>query len=99
MCYQRILFCVSAVAFVFGSCSSNDARAKINKPLSHVKSFPYLYAEVGNPSASYPVLDHLAISDRSDFDESNYQDDFDDRPDFLFSDTGTYRIVEFYVHW
>lgn len=99
VCVQRIIFIVAVVASAFISYESGFVNAVINKPISPVKSFPYIYAEVGNPSASFPVLEHLALSNRPGFDEANHRDDIDDRPDFLFSDTGTYRIVEFYVHW
>lgn len=93
---RRIISAVG-LAIVFGI--FHNARSEINRPIGQVKSFPYLYAEVGNLSASYPVVDHLAISDRLDFDERYDLNGNEDCPDFLFSDTGTYRIVEFYVHW
>jgi hypothetical protein len=99
MCRKILLVCFALLAVSVVVDNSDGATAEINKPHSSVKSFPYLYAEIGNPSASYPVQDHLAISDRWDFDPNNQGDYFDDRPDFLFTDTGTYRIVEFYVHW
>jgi hypothetical protein len=90
---------VAAVALALVLCNPGTARSEIHKPLSQVKSFPYLYAEFGNPSASFPVVEYLAISDRPDFDEGSDLNGVEDRPEFLFSDTGTYRIVEFYVHW
>jgi hypothetical protein len=96
---QLIRSSVVAVALSLVFCTSYLARSEINKPISQSKSFPYIYAEVGNPGASYPVVEHLALSDRPDFDESVDLNGIEDRPEFLFSDTGTYRIVEFYVHW
>lgn len=63
-----------------------------------VRSFPYLYGVEGNPNASHPVMEHLAPSHRPGYDPDVDVDE-DDRPDFLFTATGTYRIVEFYVHW
>lgn len=74
-----------------------------------VKSFPYLYGVEGNPNASFPVMEHLAPAHRryrpdqqhlqQQQQHEQHDENEEDRPDFLFRDTGTYRIVEFYVHW
>ena len=77
--------------------------AASHQPRSVVQSFPYLYGVAGNPRASHPVIEHFAPADRPDYDPPQQQQDGalppDDRPDFLFAATGTYRLVEFYVHW
>jgi hypothetical protein len=52
-----------------------------------------LYAQIHNHNASFPVIDYIAKTNNHDVNAEL------DRPDFLFTDTGRYRIVEFYVHW
>jgi hypothetical protein len=81
---------------------SNPSSSKQQQ--QQIKSFPYIYAKIDNYNASYPVMEYVAMNDRqihntADIDDTNVGSDMDDRPNFLYTDTGTYRIVEFYVHW
>lgn len=60
---------------------------------SSSQSFPYLYATLDDPNASYPVIDHLSPKHRG------LDNDTEDRPAFLYSPDNGYRIVEYYIHW
>jgi thiol-disulfide isomerase/thioredoxin len=60
---------------------------------SSSKSFPYLYATLDDPNASYPVIDHLSPPHRG------LDKDTEDRPAFLYDPDNGYRIVEYYIHW
>jgi hypothetical protein len=67
------------------------------------QSFPYLYAQINDFNASYPVREHIHPShfNINDNQDSNALQVLN-RPDFLFTKstaTNTYRVVEFYVHW
>lgn len=94
---RRLLLIIVVAAFLAIHLRFPTVSAEIHQSLTAIKSFPYLYGVEGNPNASHPVTDHLALSDRPNAPQ---QDEvLEDRPDFLFADTGTYRLVEFYVHW
>lgn len=57
------------------------------------RPFPYLYATLDNPNASYPVIEYLSPEHRG------LDKDSENRPSFLYSPDNGYRIVEYYIHW
>jgi Erv1 / Alr family/Thioredoxin len=102
----RMVLLLAAAHHTTSSSSSSQADGN-PKPLTNntaARSFPYLYGVPGNPNASFPVQEHFAPIHRVPNSNPNTTIAVDeqqqpDRPDFLFTDTGTYRLVEFYVHW
>lgn len=74
-------------AFAFGVRTGVLAAKAVTKQ----DSFPYLYATRSNHSASFPVIEYIAPSEKGKLN--------DDEPDFLYNTNQPARIVNFYGHW
>lgn len=64
---------------------------RAGKAVTSQDSFPYLYATRTNHSASFPVIEYLAPTEK---DRLN-----NDEPDFLYDTNQPARIINFYGHW